>query len=219
MNLAFEDTGELRAGVLETCRAMSELGFCVSTWGNISVRLANGNVLITPSRVEYDAMTAADLVEVSAAGVKLRGTRLPSSETLLHCALLAARPEIPVWIHTHAPACSAMACRHASLPVIVEDMAQIIGGEVRCARYVPGGRHRELAEAATEALAPGANAVFLANHGVIVGGRSLDEALAATRVLEKAAAIWGNSSGTCIPIPAEFVAEERDRFLFRSGTE
>ena len=209
---------ELRREVIATCREMSALGYCIYTWGNISVRLTNG-IMVTPSRLDYATMTENDLVVVNLDGEKLSGSRIPSSETMLHCGLLAARADIPVWIHTHAPNASALACMHSGFPVIVEDMAQIIGGPVGCGEYQPGGRHRKLADAAVSALHPESCAVLLANHGVVVGGRSLSEALVATQVLEKAAGIWLAGGEKIVPIPEELVREERNRFLYKYGKE
>ncbi len=216
--LSFPDTPELRREVLDACLTMSALKLCISTWGNISVRI-HGGILVTPSRMEYGSMTADDLVVTDAAGKRIAGTRLPSSETLLHCALQRERPELPVWIHTHPRCLSTLACRRRGMPVFVEDMAQIVGGAVNCTEYVPGGRHRELAEAAVAALAPDSAAVLLANHGVIVGGTSLREALAATEVLEKAAAVWLAGEDSVVPIPEELVREERNRYLYKYGKE
>jgi len=221
MNPFFDDTTELRNEVIEICREMAKRGLCISTWGNVSIRLRDA-VLITPSRMEYEAMRPEDMVVVSPQGERIGGERLPSSETLLHCALLAARPEVPVWVHSHAPHASTLACMHRELPIFIEDMAQIVGGTVGCSCYVPGGRHRELAQATVAALRPGAMAVLIANHGVVVGASNLAEALTATLVLEKAAAIQlaaAAAGGVIEPLAPELVREERERYLTKYGKE
>ena len=218
MNTCFEDTMELRKEVIATCLKLNALGLCIATWGNISVRLKEG-LLITPSRMDYDAMCPEDLVVVDPDGRTLSGERLPSSETALHSALLRQRADIAVLIHSHALYASSLACAHCSLPIFVEDMAQIIGATVNCTGYVPGGRHQELAEAACQAIGPTAMAVLLANHGVIVGGSSLAEALTATLVLEKAARIQISVGSGIQPIPDSQVAEERYRYLYKYGKE
>ena len=56
------DCRELRQDVIDTCLWLKANGFVFSTWGNISVRLDDGNILITPSKVDYDTMTPEDLV-------------------------------------------------------------------------------------------------------------------------------------------------------------
>lgn len=178
-------------------------------------------MLITPSRVPYHSMVADDLVVVSWEGHRIRGQRLPSSEMQVHRVLLLRRPDLGAIVHTHSPYASAFACAQRTIPVCVEDMAQIIGGEVCCARYVPGGRHKELAQAAWEEMGEEAAAVSLANHGPVVGGRDLAEAVVAARVLEKAAqlAIFASALGQCVIISPEHVREERLRFLYKYGRE
>jgi L-fuculose-phosphate aldolase len=214
-----EDTAELRQEVIRTCRQMCDLGYFLGTWGNVGVRVTNG-VLITPARMDYEGMQGDDLVVVSWEGQRVAGRRLPSSEMHVHRLLLAGRSDLGAVIHSHPPYCSAVAAARQSIPCIVEDVAQVIGGEVRCSRYVPAGHHLELAEAACEAMGSEVAAALLANHGVVVGGRSLKEAVVATQVLEKAALLYIQAAalGGAIPIPPAQVQEERDRFIFKYGT-
>jgi ribulose-5-phosphate 4-epimerase/fuculose-1-phosphate aldolase len=98
-------------------------------------------------------------------------------------------------------------------------MAEVIGGEVRCARYAPAGRHRELAQAVREAIGPDACAVLLGNHGVAAGGRDLSEAITACQFVEKAAMIFvqAQAIGGVQPIPEELWREERHRYLYKYG--
>jgi L-fuculose-phosphate aldolase len=214
------DTPALRQDMIEACRALSQSGHIIGTWGNISIRVVDG-LLITPSRVDYAVMQPEDMVVVSWDGHKVSGTRPPSSELELHRLLLQQRPDLGAIVHTHSLYATVLACAHRALPVCVEDMAQIIGGEVRCSAYVPGGHHRELAIAACDAIGDVATAVLLANHGPVAGGRTLAEAVTAARILEKAAFLYVNASllGHCAVIAGEAVAEERDRFLHRYGKE
>jgi L-fuculose-phosphate aldolase len=103
--------------------------------------------------------------------------------------------------------------------VVADDLAVVIGGEVRCAPHVVAGRHRELAEAAAEAIGPDACAVLLGNHGVVAGGRDLAEAVAASQIVEKAALIFvqGQALGGAQVIPEELWREERHRYLYKYG--
>jgi L-fuculose-phosphate aldolase len=216
----FPDTQSLRESVLETYRKLTDLGFILGTWGNISVRIEEG-ILVTPSRVSIEQMTLADLVTVTMAGERLGGKRLPSSEMHVHRLLLLERPDIGAFVHTHSPFATVVACCGRSIPVITEDMAQIIGGEVHCTTYTPAGRHLALAEEARRKIGPSAAALLLGNHGPIVGGRDLSEAIVASRVLEKASrvVILGEALGGAETIPAAKVEEERHRFLYKYGSE
>lgn len=215
----FEDTPELRREVLATCFLMRDrLGYFVGTWGNMSARLAEG-LLVTPSRVNYEECGPEGLVVVSWDGVKLRGERVPTSETELHRQIMLERPDLGVLIHHHAPWSSVFACARQGIPVLSDDMAEVIGGAVNCAPYVPAGRHKELAVAARAAIGPDACAVLMGNHGVICGGRSLYEAVVCCQFVEKAAQIYlqARAIGGVVPIPEDLWREERHRYLYKYG--
>jgi L-fuculose-phosphate aldolase len=213
------DTPELRQAVLSTCLLMRDrLGYFVGTWGNISVRLEDG-LLVTPSRMAYDDITTDDLVVVAWEGGVLRGNRLPTSEFELHRQILRKRPDLGALIHSHSPWASVCACAGRAIPVLADDMAEVIGGEVRCAPHAPAGRHRELAGAAAEAIGPDAWAVLLGNHGVVAGGRDLAEAVVTSQFVEKAALIFihAQALGGVRPIAEELWREERHRYLYKYG--
>ncbi len=213
------DTPDLRQAVLRTCLLMRDrLGYFVGTWGNISVRLEDG-LLVTPSRMAYDDITADDLVVVGWEGGVLRGSRLPTSEFELHRQILRKRPDLGALIHSHSPWASVCACAGRAIPVLADDMAEVIGGEVRCAPHAPAGRHRELANAAAETIGPDAWAVLLGNHGVVAGGRDLAEAVVASQFVEKAALIFihAQALGGVRPIAEELWREERHRYLYKYG--
>jgi L-fuculose-phosphate aldolase len=216
---AFEDTGDLRREVIATCLLMhDDLGYFISTWGNISVRLADG-LLVTPTRIGYEELRPEDLVVISWRGERLKGERLPTSEVELHRQILLERPDFAAIIHHHGPWTTVCACAQRTIPVIADDIAEIIGGPVFCSRHVAAGRHHELAEAARRAIGRDATAVLLANHGALVGARTLTEAIAACQVLEKAAMalVHAEALGGAKPIGEALWREERERYLYRYG--
>jgi L-fuculose-phosphate aldolase len=209
-----------REEIIETCAKMSQLGFFIGTWGNISVRV-EGGFLITPTRVDYDTMTPEDIVMMSTNGERLGGERLPSSEVELHRAMLLKLPTMNAVIHTHSPMATALSVLGIGIPVITEDMSQIVGGAINCTPYVPGGQHKELAQTAMENIGD-ANALILGNHGVICSGVNLAEAGTACRIVEKAAGTLMaclSSGHTINTIPEECVKEERYRYLHKYGKQ
>ena len=134
--------------------------------------------------------------------------------------LLASRPDLGVLIHNHAPWSSCVACTGRSIPPIAVDMAQIIGGEVRCTKYADGQGHMPLAQAAAKTIGRRATAVLLANHGTIVGARDLQEAVTASMILEKAAKMFvlGRLLEGCTTIPTKDVEQIRHDYLYVYGT-
>jgi L-ribulose-5-phosphate 4-epimerase len=208
----------IKVEIIETCRALERIGYFVGTWGNVSVRVPEG-LIVTPSRIGYDVMAPADLVTVSLEGDIVSGHRLPSSETGVHRLILKKKPDVGAAIHAHSPYATAVSCLRRPIPAFVEDLAQIIGGQVNCTRYVPAGQHQQIATEVANTIGE-ENAVLLANHGVFCCGRTLAEAFVACQILEKAAKMMlaAGGVGPVIPIPEEFVRSERDRFLHRYGT-
>ena len=213
------DTVALRQEVIAACFFMRDrLGYFIGTWGNISVRVQDG-LLVTPSRMKYEEVQPDDLVVVGWQGGVVRGQRVPTSETELHRQIMLERPDLGAIVHSHSPWASVVACAHRTIPVLSDDMAEVIGGAVCCATYAPAGRHKELAQAARAAIGPDACAVLLANHGVVAGGRDLAEAIVACQFVEKAALtlIQAQALGGVQPIPEELWREERHRYLYRYG--
>jgi L-ribulose-5-phosphate 4-epimerase len=213
-----ENYQALKSAIIEKCRVLEKMGYFVGTWGNISVRVAEG-FLVTPSRIAYEVIQPSDFVLVSSEGKVLAGHRLPSSETEVHRAVLNKKGEVGAIIHSHSPYATAVSCLHCAIPPFVEDLVQIIGGQVNCTRYVPAGQHVRISEEVAQTIGE-ENAVLLANHGVMCCGRDLEEAFVASQILEKAAFMMlaAAAKGEVIPIPEEHVRSERQRYLYKYGT-
>src|SRR5208282_2854075 len=160
---------DVRKEIIARCLELENKGYVIGTYGNVSVRVEAG-LMITPSRVDYQSLTPADLVEVTLAGEVRGGNRLPSSELEVHRQIYLARPDVGSVVHTHSLFATALYCLHESIPVIVEEQSQVIGDEIRCTRYVPAGKHRALGQEVARALGK-SNAVLLANHGTVSCGR------------------------------------------------
>jgi L-fuculose-phosphate aldolase len=213
-----ENYEALKSAIIEKCRLLEKMGYFIGTWGNISVRVSEG-FIVTPSRLSYDHIQPSDFVLVSSEGKVVAGHRLPSSETEIHRAVLNKKKDVAAIIHSHSPYATAVSCLHLTIPPFVEDLVQIIGGQVNCTRYVPAGQHMRISEEVANTIGE-ENAVLMANHGVMCCGRDLEEAFVASQVLEKAAFMMlaASAKGAVIPIPDEHVRSERHRFLYKYGT-
>lgn len=206
---------ELRWEIIRACFLLRDrLGYFFGTWGSVAVRVQAG-FLTTPGRMKLEDIKPEDLVVLDWEGKPQRGQRAPTDDAELHRQLFLQRPDLGALVHGFSPQASVCACAHRSIPVLTSDMAAVIGGEVRCARYVPAGRVQDLARSAREAIGRDACAVLLANHGVVAGGRELAEAVVAAQVLERAAAILIHSEalGGATPIAEQHWRAERVRYL------
>lgn len=156
--------------------------------GNISARGPDGvTALITPSALDYRLLTERDLVRIHLGSGKAEGRRKPSSEWRLHVAIYRTRPDINAVIHQHATWASAVAVARKTIPVLIDEAADI--GSIPTAPYAPSASE-ELAETAARELAKGSNAILLANHGAVVVGRDLHEATRRAVELERLAKIY-----------------------------
>lgn len=181
-----DELADIRQEMLAVGREMVLSGLVIATWGNISCR-TTGGCLVTPSGMAYGELQPEDLVLVGGDGQILPGQRRPSSELQLHRRIYDARPDVGAVVHTHSPAACSFAVARQGIPVILEEMAQLIGGSVEVAEYAPPGGE-ELAANAIKTLGQ-RNGVLLANHGLVAVGRSLAEAMTIAQLAEKAAQV------------------------------
>lgn len=164
---------EVRAGIVATCLTMNRNGLNQGTSGNVSHRI-DGGLLITPTSLPYDRMTASDIVELDFDG-SVRGDRRPSSEWRFHRDILAARRDVNVVLHTHSIYATTLAVHERPIPPFHYMIAVAGGDDVRCAPYACFGT-QSLSDHALKAL-EGRKACLLAHHGLIVLGESFERAL------------------------------------------
>jgi L-fuculose-phosphate aldolase len=174
-----EEAGTRRQ-VVVAYREAGRRGLSAGSSGNVSHRTPAG-MIITPSGCTAETLEPESLVPMTLAG-DVNGNSAPSSEWAMHAAIYLAYPAAHCVVHTHADACTALACLNEALPPFHYMVANFGGDDVRCAPYVTFGTP-ELARLAVEALA-GRTACLLANHGMIVHATNADRALSAAIVLE-----------------------------------
>lgn len=195
-----------REQVVEAARSFSAAGLTIATWGNISLR-SGESVFITPSGMDYAALLPEDITEVALAdGRVLSGGRRPSTETALHLAVYAARPEAGAIVHTHAVESTAFAVTGRTVPVVTDEAAQVLRGEVRTAEYALPGT-AELAANCVSALGESSMACLLRAHGAVCLGEILQRALLCARVLEQTCEIY--RLALSLGGPAEAFPQER----------
>ena len=187
---------------------MNDLGINRGTSGNASVRVPKG-FLVTPSAVPYDAMVPEDMVLMDLKGTVLDGARKPSSEWHIHRAVLAARPNVGAALHAHPHHATALACLGRGIPAFHYMVAVAGGRDIRCAAYAMPSSET-LADHVVEAL-EGRLACLMANHGMLVLGRDLPEAL--DRALEVENLATQYLLALQVEDPALLDDDEMDRIL------
>jgi len=179
-----EKIEHIRRQVIEGGLRLVKEGLVARTWGNISIRVDDTHMLITPSGRTYEELSPEDIVLVNYHTSEFKGPLKPSSEKELHCEIYRTRKKVHAVIHTHQMNASTVATAHREVPPILDDMAQIIGPTVRVADYALPST-KKITKKTVKAL-KGRNAALMANHGAVCVGRDLDEAFVVCQVLEKA---------------------------------
>jgi L-fuculose-phosphate aldolase len=193
------------AAGLAAAKDMLRRGLVEGTAGNISARREDGNLVITPSSVDYAEMTLDDLVVVDPDGGVLHAAegRSPSTEMKLHLACYQAFDDIGSVIHSHPVWATMFAIAHQSIPACIDEFAVYCGGDVRCAEYAASGTP-DVGVNAVKAL-EGRGAALIANHGLVAVGPRPDKVMHITALVERTAQIvWGaRALGGPVPIPEE----------------
>jgi len=178
----------LRRQIVEIGRRVYDRFFIAANDGNISARLGDEAVLITPTGVSKGFMAADDILKMSLGGELLAAGKLrPTSETPMHLAIYRARADVEAVLHTHAPAATAFALtgRRLDEPTLPEVIVFI--RSVAMVPYALPGTE-ELPQAMSPFL-DDHDVFLLGNHGAVTLGRSLEEAYFQMERLELVARI------------------------------
>lgn len=177
-----------RAQLAELAKSLFDRGYSVGTAGNISVRLDDG-YLMTPTNSCLGRLDPARISKLGLDWAHLSGDK-PSKEVFLHRAVLDARPEAGAVVHLHSTHATAISCltpegEDAQIPPLTPYFVMRIGRRLPCvAYYRPGDAAME---PAVHEAARVAKALLLANHGPVVSGATLADAVHAAEELEEAA--------------------------------
>ena len=176
--------------IVDSGKKMAGSGLTVATWGNISCRDPETQlVYLTPSAMLYDTITEEDVVVCRLDGAVVEGTRKPTIEKDMHLAVYRNRPEVNAVVHTHPLYSMVYASQGKEIPQIIDEAAQVLGDTCRCTEYaLPGSL--ELAEQCVEALGKEANACLIHSHGAVCLGADMEGAFKTAAVLEVTAQIY-----------------------------
>jgi L-fuculose-phosphate aldolase len=204
---------EMREAIKKAGVELVEKNLVQGTWGNISMRIDENFMLVTPSGLDYIRLTPNDMVKVNIHTLEYEGDIKPTSEKKIHAAILRDRPEINVAIHTHSVNCSSVAASQREMPEMTADMKNHLGGSVRVGPYgLPGTK--KLTNGTLLAI-KGRNACLMANHGAMVCGTSIEDAMLNCQIMEESAKLFVERETKILSKKSEF--STADMFeLFRN---
>lgn len=187
----------------EVCEANLELykrGIVIYTWGNVSgIDRGSGNIVIKPSGVAYEQMTAEDMVVVNVkTGEVVEGKWKPSSDTATHLELYRNYPEIGGVTHTHSINAVAFAQAGISIPALGTTHADYFYGDIPCTRELSKQEVQEAYEVNTgkvivetlhrqSADVLAIPAILVKNHGPFTWGKDAGKSVYHAVVLETVA--------------------------------
>jgi L-fuculose-phosphate aldolase len=180
--LTIQEDSDLRPEVIKVCRQLYNKGLIAATDGNVSVRLSQGDILITPGGVHKGFLNESDLVVVDSEGHVLKGLGRPSSELVMHMAIYQKYSEARAVVHTHPPWTLALSLSGSELLPHLLFEGHMFLGEVTIVPFEKPG---------TEALACAVRDVMhkgpvqiLAHHGAVTMGPTLWKAFELMECLE-----------------------------------
>ena len=211
-----------RETLCQVCRRLVKTGLVVGSSGNVSMRLKTNDddlVLITPMGLALEGLNPHELAVIDLEGEPVEEDLPPSSESALHLMVYRRRPDVGSVVHAHPIFSSVAAVSGREIPPIVDEVVIKIGGSVQVAEYAFPGTE-ELAEKAVDALG-NRMAVLLRNHGLMTVGKSAEEALDNSLLVERLAQIflYTTLSKGANPLPAEVVKIEEELYLMHRSVE
>jgi L-fuculose-phosphate aldolase len=177
----------ISAAQKEICAAGLRLvkeGLVARTWGNISVRIDENTMAITPSGVKYEDVRPELIVIINLEDGSYEGSVKPSGERKLHSEIYRNRSELGAIIHTHQLNASVCSAARIEVPVVsASDRKSLAADLIRCGAYGLPGTKKLTTE--TASAIKGALCALMANHGAVCMGKNIDEAFTVSRILEK----------------------------------
>lgn len=177
-----------RQAMVEVGKRMYRAGMAWGSDGNLSVRLSEDRILITPSRVAKGFMEPQDIIIIDTEGRKCSGELSPSLETVVHLAAYEERTDACAVVHAHPPICIAFTVAGMALPAcVLPEIEVLFGGEIPIAAYATPAAV-ELANSIRKPIRE-KDVVLLAHHGAVSVGGNILQAWMRMEHVEAAASI------------------------------
>ncbi|MFG0263448.1 MAG: class II aldolase/adducin family protein [Novipirellula sp. JB048] len=171
-----------RDEIMQTMQRIYRYRMTTTSGGNLSIREPNGDIWITPARVDKGNLSRRDIIRVCGDGT-VDGPHPPSSEFPFHKAIYAARPDLRAIVHAHPVALVAFSICGQAPDTRIFHQAHSVCGKPGFAPYALPGSER-LGQNIADTFRDDCNSVILENHGVVVGGDSMSQAFQRFEALE-----------------------------------
>lgn len=164
----------IRADIIAVCQRMYQKGFVAANDGNVSVKLSDNRILVTPTGKSKGSLTRKNLLVIDSKGKILKGNSKPTSELPLILYVYQKRKDIKATVHAHPPYSTSFSVAGIGLPKDVLPEVFLTLGEVPLAKYGTPSTV-ELANSISDYIKDH-DAILLKNHGVLTLGKNVEEA-------------------------------------------
>ncbi len=159
-------------------------GLVARSWGNISIRINESTMAITPSGVKYEDVRPELIVVINIHDGSYEGNVKPSGENKLHSEIYRSRPELGAIIHTHQINASVCSAARKEVPVLSSANRKILAADlISCGAYGLPGTKKLTTESVS--AVKGSLCALMANHGAVCMGKDIEQAFTVSRILEK----------------------------------
>ena len=193
-----------KKNVLEATQWLYHEGYFGSqrgSGGNVSMRVSETVMAITPSSVRYPEIMVEDIciVDLDLAVIEENHQLKPSVESAMHSIIYQKRSDVNAIVHTHQIYGSVFGLINTPIPSLFDEVAFSLGQTIDVVPYALSGSP-ELVNNVAGKLSNNANAYILQNHGILALGKDLDKAILHAELLEKVAHIYYLALSTGKPI-------------------
>ena len=171
----------VRSSLIDHGKELVRRDLSYGSWGNLSVRLNDDEMLITPSSMDYFSIRIEDIVKVNIHTLEYGSQRIPSTEVRMHAAAYRELPDCRAMIQTRSNAISVFAACEAGFALGGGDLQDLIGDVMVTGYALPGTE--ELAETVVSTLGD-THACVIPHHGAVFYGPSLEVVLAIAEAVE-----------------------------------
>jgi ribulose-5-phosphate 4-epimerase/fuculose-1-phosphate aldolase len=193
-----------KKNVLEASQWLYEHGYFGSqrgSGGNVSVRVNETVMAITPSSVRYTEITVEDIciVDFDLAVIEENNKLKPSVESAMHSIIYRNRPDVNAIVHTHQIYGSVFGLINTPIPALFDEVAFALGQAIEVVPYALSGSP-DLVHNVAGKLSNNANAYIIQNHGILALGKDIDKAILHAELLEKVAHVYYLALSTGKPV-------------------
>ena len=200
---------DLRLAIVECGRISYERHLMTSNDGNISVRMDDGLILITPSGISKGRLNTDDLIVVDLEGciISAKADRRPSSETPMHLEVYKQREDVRAVVHAHPIFATTLTVSGLEFPVDLLPEVLLTLGNVPITTYATPSSHEDAV--VIRPFVKEHNALLLCQHGSLTYGKNLDEALIHLERIEHVSEIYYRAKmlGAVKRVPPEAQAQ------------